>query len=86
MRRTTPSPRKYLSQSSLNRIETESEPLLDAADGPAVRASVLPATARRQPKQRWWRRRRGSEHDPEPLDKELAEPSVFWVLLGSICG
>ncbi|XP_043195242.1 uncharacterized protein LOC122366752 isoform X1 [Amphibalanus amphitrite] len=86
VRRSASSPRKYLSQSSLNRIETEAEPLLDSPDGPTVRASVLPATARRPAKQHWWRRRRGSEHDPEPLEKGLAEPGVFWVLLGSLCG
>lgn len=83
VRRATPSPRKHLSQSSLNRIETESEPLV-GAERPGC--AVLPAVARRPAKKRWFRRRHRSEDEPEPLSSELAEPSLFWVVLGSICG
>ncbi|XP_037070685.1 uncharacterized protein LOC119091881 [Pollicipes pollicipes] len=85
VRRATPSPRKQLSQSSLNRIECEAEPLLTAPE--RAGSAVLPASA--QPRRaRWWRRRRHDEDDdePEPLERSLAEPGLFWVLLGSICG
>lgn len=81
--RRTPSPRKQLSESSLNRIESEAEPLL----APTERAEFAVLPAQTQPRRRrWWRRRRPSDDEPEPLDRHLAEPGIFWVLLGSICG
>jgi len=83
VRRATPSPRKHLSQVSLNKIETEAEPLLDST-GPGC--AVLPVTAQRRPANKWWRRKPRADPQPEPLNHRLAEPSIFWLLLGSICG